>query len=71
MSAARDPVAVFRFAIREGDHVLAAALARSFRLTPALAHRADLELRRQPRGGLPLTGDRTLQRRLARAARRA
>jgi hypothetical protein len=70
MSAARDPVALFRFALREGDHALAAALARSFRSDPALARRADSALRAQPRGSAIGRADRALLGRLARAARR-
>lgn len=45
MSAARDPVVLLRLALREGDRELAVALVRSFRSDPALARRADHELR--------------------------
>lgn len=71
MSATRDPVALFRFALRVGDHALAGALARSFRSDLRLAYRADLALRAQGRG-VGFTGpDHALMARLARAARRA
>lgn len=49
MSPARDPIALLRLALREGDVELAAALINSFRTAPPLARRADAELRATPR----------------------
>lgn len=49
MSTARDPVALLRFALREGDHPLTLALLRSFRRDPGLTRRAESELRSRAR----------------------
>lgn len=40
----RDPIALFRLALRCGDDRLADLLCRAFRRDPALADRADREL---------------------------
>lgn len=45
MSPARDPIALLRLALREGDVELAVALINSFRATPTMARSADAELR--------------------------
>jgi len=49
MSPARDPIALLRLALRDGDLELAAALVKSFRTSSKLARRADAELRATPR----------------------
>lgn len=49
MSPARDPIALLRLALRDGDLELASALVRSFRTSSTLARRADAELRATPR----------------------
>jgi len=57
MSPARDPIALLRLALRDGDLELASALVRSFRTNSTLAGRADAELRATPR--LAPVADRT------------
>ena len=57
MSPARDPIALLRLALRDGDLELASALVRSFRTSSELARRADAELRATPR--LAPVADRT------------
>ena len=57
MSPARDPIALLRLALRDGDLELASALVKSFRTSAKLARRADAELRATPR--LASAADRT------------
>ena len=46
----RDPLVLYRFAVRTGNRPLAAALARSIRADPCLSERAYRELEQMPRG---------------------
>jgi hypothetical protein len=49
MSTARDPVALLRFALREGDHALAVAVVQRLRDDTVLVRRAEAVLRSQQR----------------------